>query len=162
VVNVYEPTERRFPSSSLWTSIVNVTHVFQCLNVVMFNISLVFEIFASHPQPPNEGLGVPCPKLGTTTWIANPTWSKKCMQIYLQVRVIIQRLKPLKHRVADPQRSILGILDCQFLAINHGSFGTCDGKPNGRAFCGLKKSFRMLRKPCEETSTDIYCYYLLF
>ena len=65
-----------------------------CLNVVMFNISFVFEIFASHPQPPNEGLGVPCPKQGTTTWIANPTWSKKCMQIYLPVRVVIQRLNP--------------------------------------------------------------------
>ena len=69
-------------------------YVILCLNVVMFNISFVFEIFASHPQPPNEGLGVPCPKQGTTTWIANPTWSKKCMQIYLPVRVVIQRLNP--------------------------------------------------------------------
>jgi hypothetical protein len=69
-------------------------YVILCLNVVMFNISFVFETFASHPQPPNEGLGVPCPKQGTTTWIANPTWSKKCMQIYLPVRVVIQRLNP--------------------------------------------------------------------
>ena len=117
VANVYEPTERRFPSSSLWTSIVNVTHVFQCFNVVMFNISFVFEIFASHPQPPNEGLGVPCPKQGTTTWIANPTWSKKCMQIYLPVRVVIQRLKTQQTRVQDWQIS-LGYLRSRFAVIS--------------------------------------------
>jgi hypothetical protein len=54
-------------------------YVILCLNVVMFNISFVFEIFASHPQPPNEGLGVPCPKPGTATCFANPMLSKVCI-----------------------------------------------------------------------------------
>ena len=37
---------------------------------------------------------------GTTTWIANPTWSKKCMPIYLPVRVVIQRLNDASRRQA--------------------------------------------------------------